>query len=246
MRRFAVITLLSAVLGAPSVGQAQTLPTSPTQAPATAPAAKSGMGLDNINARPWTGDLDGMIKRRVIRVLVPYSKTFYFVDRAVQHGLAYNAAQLLERDLNQKLKTGHIRLRVHCVPVNRGEMIPALLAGRGDIVIGNLTITPDRLKQVDFTYPIVRDAMEIAVTGPGVEPMSTVDDLAGKEVYLRKSSSYYESIQELNAQFARAGKAPVKVRLAPENLEAEDILEMVSAGLVQMTIAEDYIASFWK
>ena len=79
-----------------------------------------------------------------------------------------------------------------------------------------------------------------------LEPMATVDDLSGKEIYLRKSSSYYESIQELNAQFARAGKTPVKVRIAPENLEAEDILEMVSAGLVKMTIAEDYIASFWK
>jgi membrane-bound lytic murein transglycosylase MltF len=246
MRRFAVATLLVGVLGAASAVQAQTLPMGPTPAPATTPSAKSGMGLDDVNARPWTGDLDGMVKRRVIRVLVPYSKTFYFVDRAVQYGLAYNATQLLERDLNQKLKTGLMRLRVHCIPVNRGDMIPALLAGRGDIAMGNLTITSERLKHVDFTHPYVRDATEIVVTGPGAEPMATVDDLSGKEVYLRKSSSYYESIQELNAEFARAGKAPVKVRIAPENLEAEDILEMVNAGLVKMTIAEDYIAAFWK
>src|SRR5262249_23758904 len=152
-------------------------PTAPTQAPPTAPSAKSGMGLENVNAKPWTGDLDGMVKRRVIRVLVPYSKTFYFVDRAVQRGLAYNASQFLERDLNQRLKTGTMRLRVHCIPVNRGEMIPALLAGRGDIAMGNLTITPERQKQVDFTYPYVRDAVEIAVTGPGAEPMASADDL---------------------------------------------------------------------
>ena len=31
--------------------------------------------------KPWTGDLDGMIERRIIRVLTVYSKTFYFVDK---------------------------------------------------------------------------------------------------------------------------------------------------------------------
>jgi membrane-bound lytic murein transglycosylase MltF len=246
MRRLAVIPLLCGALAVASVAQAQTLPQAPPRDSTTTASAKSGIALSDVNAKPWTGDFDGMVKRRVIRVLVPYSKTYYFVDRAVQRGIAYQASQLLERQLNDKLKSGAIRLRVQCIPVNRGEMISALLAGRGDFAIGNLTITPERLKQVDFTRPIVRDAVEIAVTGPSAEPIATVDELSGKEVYLRKSSSYYESIQELNALFARTGKAPVKVRFAPENLEAEDILEMVNAGLVKMTIVEDYIASFWK
>jgi membrane-bound lytic murein transglycosylase MltF len=246
MGRLAVITLLCGTLAVASVAEAQTAPPVAKRDPAPAPSPKSGLTLSNVNAKPWTGDFDGMVKRRVIRVLVPYSKTYYFVDRAVQRGIAYNASQLFERHLNDKLKLGPVRIRVHCVPVNRGEMIPALLDGRGDFVIGNLTITPERVKQVDFTHPIVRDAVEIAVTGPGAEPIATVDELSGREVYLRKSSSYYESIQELNALFARTGKAPVKVRFAPENLEAEDILEMVNAGLVKMTIVEDYIASFWK
>ena len=125
-------------------------------------------------------------------------------------------------------------------------MIPGLLEGRGDIAMGNLTITPDRLKQVDFTQPFMRNAVEIAITGPGAEPIATAEDLSGKEVYVRKSSSYYQSIEMLNAELARARKAPVKVRLAPENLEAEDILEMVNAGLVKITIVEDYLAAFWK
>ena len=246
MGRLAVIALLCGALAVPSVAHAQTLPQAPPRDSATTPSAKSGFALSDVNAKPWTGDLDGMVKRRVIRVLVPYSKTYYFVDRAVQRGFAYEATQLLERELNQKLKSGHIRVRVQCIPVNRGEMIPFLLAGRGDIAMGNLTVTPERLKHVDFTSPIVRDAQEIVVTGPGAEPVATLDDLSGKEVYLRESSSYYESIQELSAALVKAGKAPVKVRFAPENLEAEDILEMVNAGLVKMTITEDYIAGFWK
>jgi ABC-type amino acid transport substrate-binding protein len=215
MRRSAVITLLSGALSFVSVAQAQTPAKAPAQGPATTPPAKAGLALHDINAKPWMGDFDGMVKRRVIRVLVPYSKTYYFVDRAVQRGLAYNASQLLERQLNDELRSGHIRVRVQCVPVNRGEMIPALLSGRGDFAMGNLTITPERLKQVDFTYPIVRDAVEIAVTGPGAEPIATVDELAGKEVYLRKSSSYYESTgaeRRLRQEGQGAGQDPVRAR----------------------------------
>src|SRR5262252_3926811 len=133
MRRFAVITLLFGALAVASVAVAQSPAKAPGQNPDTTVPAKSGLTLHDVNAKPWTGDLDGMIKRHVVRVLVPYSKTFYFVDRAVQRGLAYNATQMLERDLNKKLKSGAVRLRVQCVPVNRGEMIPALVAGRGDI-----------------------------------------------------------------------------------------------------------------
>jgi ABC-type amino acid transport substrate-binding protein len=128
-----------------------------------------------------------MIKRRVIRVLVPYSKTYYFVDRAVQRGLSYEVTRLLEADLNKKLKTGNVRFHVVCIPVSRGEMVPGLLEGKGDIAMGNLTITAERQKQVDFTYPTGRNVTEILVTGPGAEQVATVEDLSGKEVYLRKS-----------------------------------------------------------
>jgi membrane-bound lytic murein transglycosylase MltF len=112
--------------------------------------------------------------------------------------------------------------------------------------MANLTITPERLKQVDFTNPTARNVSEIVVTGPGAEPIASVEDLSGKEVYLRKSSSYHESIEKLNAELAQAGRAPVKVRLAPETLESEDILEMVNAGLVKVTVADLHIATFWK
>ena len=239
MRLAGILGLLSAVIlvGTPAGAQSPARTTESSEKSGLAPA---------ISHVKWTGDLDGMIKRRMIRVLVPYSKTYYFVDRAVQRGISYDVTRLLEADLNRKLKTGHIRLSVLCIPVNRGQMIPGLLEGQGDIAMGNLTITPERLKQVDFTRPFMRNAVEIAISGPGTERIGTAEDLSGKEVYLRKSSSYYQSIENLNAQHARAGKAPVKVRLEPENLEAEDILEMVNAGVVKITIVENYLATFWK
>src|SRR5262245_60913393 len=143
-------------------GLALIAPTTAAQTPAqtstTGSSGKSGLALPR---EKWIGDLDGMIKRRIVRVLVPYSKTYYFVDRAVQRGLSYDVTRLLEVDLNKKLKTGNIRLYVLCIPVSRDEMIPRLLEGRGDIAMGNLTITPERLKKVEFTYPIGKNVKEI-------------------------------------------------------------------------------------
>jgi len=213
--------------------------------PAT-PPAKKPYTLVDLTQQKFTGDLDGMIQRRLIRVLVSYSKTHYFVDKGTQRGLTYDFGRRFEDYLNKKLKKSYIRIHVVFVPVARDQFIPTLLEGRGDIASANLTITPERLKQVDFTDPIYRDASEIVVTAPDLGRISAVQDLSGKEVYIRKSASYYESIEKLNADLKKAGKARVKVKLAPEELESEDILEMVNAGLVKMTIMDQHIAEFWK
>ena len=215
------------------------------QAPAKTPSAQPSFALPSLDT-PFTGDLDGMIQRRVIRILAPYSKTFYFIDRGVQRGLIFEIGEILERDLNKRLKTGNVKVHVAIIPMAQSEFIPALRWGRGDIAMGNLTVTSERAKLVDFSDPAMKDIAEIVVTGPGAPPIAAVEDLAGKEVYVRRSSSFYESLETLNATLARAGKPMVKIRLAPESLETEDILEMVNAGLVKVTIADDYIAKFWK
>jgi len=207
---------------------------------------KKTYAFEDVTQQKFTGDLDGMIHRRLIRVLVTYSKTHYFVDKATQRGLTYDVFRLFEDSLNKKLKKKHVRIHVVFVPVARDDLLPALVEGRGDIASANLTITPERLKQADFTEPTLKNISEIVVTGPGAEPISTVQDLSGKEVYIRKSSSYYESIEKLNADLTREGKAPVKVRPAPEELESEDILEMVNAGLIKTTIVDNHIAEFWN
>ncbi len=232
--------LLATSLFASTPALALTKPTPKPGKPATAAVSPE------LAEKAWKGDLDGMIRRRMIRVLVSYSKTHYFIDRGTQRGIIYDAFKLFEEDLNKTLKKGTVKVHVIFLPVSRDEFIPRLLDGRGDVAASNFTITPERLEKVDFTDPTTKDVSEIVVTGPSAAPIASVDDLSGKEVYVRRSSSFYDGLEALNARLAKAGKAPVKVRLAPETLASEDILEMVNAGLVPMTIAQDNIASFWK
>jgi membrane-bound lytic murein transglycosylase MltF len=196
--------------------------------------------------RMWTGDLDGMIQRRVIRVLTTYSKTNYFVDQATQRGLVYDAFTIFETDLNTQLKNKNIRVHVVIVPVSNDDLIPALLEGRGDIVAAGTMISDPRKEQVDFSNPTRVGVSAIAVTGPGALPVARIEDLAGREVYLRLSMAAPHAVERFNADLARKGLPPMTIRPAPETLADEDILEMVNAGFVGTTIAFDYIAEFWQ
>ena len=85
-----------------------------------------------------------------------------------------------EADLNKKLKLGKLGMIVVFIPVSRDEIFTGLIEGRGDVAIANLTITPERLKLVDFTDPTYKNGSEIVVTGPGAPAIKTVDDLSGK------------------------------------------------------------------
>ena len=119
------------------------------------------------------------------------------------------------------------------------------MEGRGDIAAANLTITDERGQVVDFSDPIGKGVNEIVVTGPASPPIQSVQDLAGQEVFVRQSSSYHESLGRLNTELERAGKPAVRLRLAPETLEDEDLLEMVNAGLVRFIVVDSHKAEFW-
>jgi membrane-bound lytic murein transglycosylase MltF len=232
----------------------ETQPAQPAQtaaAPSTSPSeAESSPDMESaaraLVAKKWTGDLDGMIERRLIRVLTVYSKTGYFIDRGTQRGLIYESFQQFEEDLNKKLKSKHVRVHVAIVPVANDELIPALLDGRGDIVAAGKLVTEWRREKVDFTNPTRSHVSSIVVTGPGAPPIATVQDLGGKEVYLHQADISRQGLDQFNAMLAKAGKPPVKIRPAPEVLAEEDILEMVNAGIVQATVVHDYVAQFWQ
>ena len=187
-----------------------------------------------------------MIERRMIRILTVYNKTNFFIENGTPHGTTYDALKVFETELNKKLQTK--RLGVHCVfvPVDRNDLIPALLEGRGDIAAGNIYVTAERRKQVDFSEPAWSGISQIAVTGPGAPPLAGLGSLSGKSVLVRKGSSMELNLERLNGGFKKAGRPPVHFSFAPEHLEDEDLLEMANAGLVKIIVVNDYLASFWK
>ncbi|WP_246707956.1 transporter substrate-binding domain-containing protein [Ensifer oleiphilus] len=227
MRRLALLVLLFAVAG---IGPSW---------------AQSNESTFQAITAPHLGDLDDMEKRRLVRILVPFSKTIYFIDRGRQFGTAVEFGTALEKELNAARKKEIEKIRVAFVPVSRSRLLTALEDGRGDIVMGNLTITEARLARVDFTAPLFDEAKEVLVTGPSAPAIASLDDLSGQEVRVRKSSSYYEHLAALSEGFVKAGRAPISIKDIDENLEDEDVLEMINAGPLPWTVVDKYKADIW-
>jgi membrane-bound lytic murein transglycosylase MltF len=194
----------------------------------------------------WLGDLDGMAERRAIRMLVVYNKTNYFLDGPAQRGATYDMGVEFEKWLNRNNKDKARPMRVVFIPTSRDHLLTDLAAGRGDIAAAGLSITPERQQLVDFAAPFADDISEILVTSAEGAVPPTVEDLSGQRVYVRKSSSYYSSLETLNARLKTMGKPPVQIVPADENLEDEDILEMVNAGIIDATVVNYYLAIFWQ
>jgi len=206
---------------------------------------KAGTGTEIFLNEKWTGDFDGMIERGMVRILVVYNDIMFFLDHGRQMGTVPLMAEEFEKFINTKLNRKTLKINVILIPVDRDELITGLIEGIGDIASANLTITPERQKRVDFSIPGVTGIKETLITGPTAPTMKSVDDLSGKTLTMRKSSSYFESILKLNEHFKSKGNAPVTIEPAAEYMEDSDILEMVNAGLLEMAIVDSHKAEFW-
>ncbi len=191
-------------------------------------------------------DLSEMKARRIIRILVPFSKTIYFIDKGMQFGTAVEFGRELEKVLNKDRKKQIDHINIVFVPTPRDKLLAALNDGIGDIVMANLTITNARSEEVDFTDPLYSSAEEILVAAPNSPDISTIDDLSGKNIAVRVSSSYYQHLLDRNKELAASGKPEITISAMDENLEDEDLMEMVNADLLPYTIVDSYKADIWS
>jgi membrane-bound lytic murein transglycosylase MltF len=194
----------------------------------------------------WTGDFDGMVKRRRIRILTPYSKTSYFIDKGVQRGIVYDAGMMVEQAINKQLKTTPAtKVHVIFVPTSRDALYQSLVEGRGDIVAANIVITPERAKLVDFTIPGRTNVNQVLTTGKASLAIPAIADLSGKQIAVREKSLQFDALTALNAQLKSQSKPPIEIKTVPAALEDEDILQMVSAGLLKAAVVDETLAKFW-
>ena len=88
---FLLLALVSCSGGGASNGQAEgDTAAAPAEAAPPPPAYEQSLppALRAVADRPFTGDLDAMLARRVIRVAAPFNRTYYFIDQGTQRGLS--------------------------------------------------------------------------------------------------------------------------------------------------------------
>ncbi len=163
---------ISACGGSEPAETARTATPTPTadaaDAPLPPPKFETALpeAVRGVIAKPFTGDLDEMVARRLIRVGAPFSRTFYFVDNGAQRGASYEFGRAFEDELNKKLKTGNAKVNVVFVPLPRDLLAKALAEGRIDLAVAQVTVRPEFQALVAFTNPTRKNVSEVVVTGP--------------------------------------------------------------------------------
>jgi len=115
------------------------------------------------------------------------------------------------------------------------ELIPTLLNGKGDLIAALLTATPEREQVVAFS-PSLTLVREHVVTRNDSPVVRESEDLVGREVVVRKSSSYWQTMEKILLD-----NPGIVLKAAPEDLDTEEILHRVSAGEYEATLADDML-----
>lgn len=195
--------------------------------------------------KPHHDHLDGMIKRREIRVLVHWSKTDYFIDKGQQHGIAWEMSRDFEKFINKELHKQKTPISVVMVPVSRDKLVTFLEQGRGDISFSGMRETPELKGRIAFSAPIATNVSEIVMRHKSASPINTEDDLSGKVFHLRPSSKYLSTLKQINSRLVARNLPEAQVVPLSEHLADADILEIMDAGLIEYTILDGYRGDFW-
>ena len=195
---------------------------------------------------PQPGDLEHILQKKELRALVVYERGFFFFDKGAQYGILVNQLQGFERWLNQTyLAREKLKLKIIYIPVRQDKLLDYLTEGRGDLVAANLTVTPTRREQVTFSQPLISPIEEWVVSQRELTGFNRITQLSGRRIWVRASSSYYESLHQLNWLFRELGLPPVYIETVPEYLQDGDLLEMVAAGIIPLTVTDSFKGRIW-
>jgi len=194
----------------------------------------------------YTDDLPGLLERKTIRVLITTSQTNFFFSSGQIYGFEYSLLKEYERFLNRKNTRHDLKTVVEFIPVPEELLTPSLEKGLGDIVAAGLVVTDGKTPGFEFSDPYLTGVSEVLVSSRDVDPIQSLRDVAGKQIYVRRISSYFESLGRLNEQLNSLGLAPVRIIKADDNVTSEDILEMLNAGIINLSVIESHLAELWS
>lgn len=186
-------------------------------------------------------DLSAIKKRGKIIALTDNSTTSYFVYKGEPMGYEYELLNSFAKELGLELDI--------IIAQDMNTIFEQLNTGGVDIVAANLTVTKERLKTVSFTEPLIFTKQILIQRKPeNWQKMSNSQlerklirnpvDLAGKNVYVRKESSFYSRLLSLSEEIGEK----INIIEAPGIDDTEELISKVANGQIDYTIADENIA----
>jgi len=191
--------------------------------------------------KSFAGDLDAVIGRGYLRILVAPSRAYFETVDGRHHGLAVDAGVALAKKLTEEAKK---EVTPVFIETREDQLIPSLLAGKGDVA-ANLLVTITRDEQVAFAPPIKSDVRELIVTDGG-SPLVSLEDVGGRRITVRANSDHHASLIRLNEQLRKNNRRQAVIIIDLTTKTDEELLDSVNAGRIRATIVDDYILDRWQ
>jgi polar amino acid transport system substrate-binding protein len=120
------------------------------------------------------------------------------------------------------------------------SIIPALLAGKEDMVMASMFDDATRQKQLDFV-DYATDSYGILLPKGNPDHITSIQDLAGKTVALQSGTAQVGELQKLAKSFAAAGKPKLTILQFPQD---SDALLAVTSGKAQAQMDDQSVAAY--
>lgn len=186
-------------------------------------------------------DLVDIIKRDKLVVLAENSANSYFIYRGTKMGLEYEILKEFAKELGVSLEIQIVK--------NLDEINELLNKGVGDIIACNYTVTKERLKEIEFSIPIMRTAQVLIQRKPAdfqkrrrkewrKEIITEPDQLSRKEVHIWKNSSYYRRLVNLQEELGDT----IYLQELEGDIIPEEVIRMVSEGFIDYSVTDQNVA----
>ena len=198
-------------------------------------------GVKTFARRSAKLDLPDIIKRGKLVVLAENSSTSYFNYKGKKMGFEYEILQQFAESIGVDLEIKVVK--------DLDSLIIKLNNGEGDLIACNYTITKDRGKQINFSEPFAQTQQVLIQRKPdGWEDMDEEEwksevitdpsDLAQKNVRVWQNSSYHQRLLHLQDEIGDT----IFIDGIKGTIGGEELIEMVSMGIIDYTVAEDNVA----
>jgi len=186
-------------------------------------------------------DLDQIIERGKIRVIIENNSTGYFIYRGQTMGYEYELLSLFAKYIDVDFEM--------VVTKNLDEAFDKLNSGEGDIIAFPLTITKERKKKVMFTeyqYTVRQVLVQRKPNDWRKLKLHQIEkalirnqvDLIGKNVHVRYRSSYLKRMVNLSDEIG----GDIVIIEEDAEFETEDLIKKVAEGQIDLTVSDEDIA----
>ena len=198
-------------------------------------------GTNDLSVELVQHDLEEIKAKGKLVALVGNSSSSYFIYRGRPMGFEYEMLLAFCEEIGVALEV--------VIPDDMNDLFNMLNSGKGDLIAASLTVTKERAEMVKFSDYLMKTRQVLVQRKPDGWQRMNWDkirrqlirnqlDLIGKEVHVRRNSSYFSRLKSLSDEIG----GDISIQTVSGDIETEELIKQVAEGEIDFTVADEHIA----